>query len=127
MLLAEARGGHAVAPAEACGEVGGVAVAHPAHDIADGKITLGEQLRRGGHTPRDEFFVETALAELCIRSLQLTRRAAQRARHRGDRKVGMAVLARDDHPRKQVQPAALAKRPLTGIRPGCSWISHGNF
>ena len=86
-----------------------VAIADKAHDLADRQIALAQQLCRGGHTPRHQFFMEGVLAELRIGALKRSRGAAQHSRDRGQCEVAAAMLAGHDHPCQQVKAVSLAE------------------
>jgi hypothetical protein len=62
-----------------------------------------QQIRRRAHPPREQILTEGHLPELLISPLQLARGARQRTRHQRQREL-LAVMARDEHPRQQVQP-----------------------
>jgi hypothetical protein len=84
-----------------------LAVADEPRDVVHQERLPREQLHRGSHPPRREILLEGAGAELRVRPLELARRARQRARQVLERQRA-AVVARDEHAREQVQPAALA-------------------
>jgi hypothetical protein len=109
-LRAKARRRHAVAPAEHAREVRRLAVAHQPRHVAHGdRRLLGQQLRGHPHAPRLQVLLETRLAELRVGALQLARRARHGASHTAERQR-LAVVARDDHPREQVEPATAGQR-----------------
>ena len=92
----------------------GVAIANQPRHIADRDRLLGEQLARGGQAPRDEVLVEGLFSEERIRALQLARGARERAGDRLEREIP-TVVARNEHPRKEVEATALAQRGGTHI------------
>jgi hypothetical protein len=109
-LLAKARRRDAEAPAKDAREVRRLAVAdQPRHVAHRDRRLLSEQLRGDRHAPRQQVLAKARLAELPISALQLARRARHRARHRVQRQR-LAVVARHDHPRQQVQPASARQR-----------------
>jgi hypothetical protein len=109
-LLAKARRRHAEAPAKYAREVRRLAIAdQPRHVAHRDRRLLGKELRRDRHAPRHQVLVEARLAELRIRALQLARRARHGARHRVQCEW-LAVVARHDDPRQQVQPASARQR-----------------
>jgi hypothetical protein len=96
-LLAKARRRQAVALAKDAREVRRVAVADEPRDVAHrDRRLLGEQLRRGRHSPRVQVLVKAQVSELRIRALDLARRARHRARDLRERQPA-AVVTRDDH------------------------------
>ena len=106
--VAEARRGQAVAASERAREVRRLAVADQAGDVAHrDRPLLDQQLGRRRHPPGEQILLEGDLPELRIRALQLTGRAGQSAGHHGKRQLP-AIVARDNHAREQVQPAARA-------------------
>ncbi|HEY2571204.1 MAG TPA: hypothetical protein VGI27_07015 [Solirubrobacteraceae bacterium] len=109
-LLAKARRGHAEAPAKDARKVRRLAVAdEPRHVAHRDRRLLGQEPRRDRHASRLQVLVEARLAELRIRALQLARRARHGARNSAERER-LAVVARNDHPRQQVQPASARQR-----------------
>ena len=82
----------------------GLAVAHEPRHVGDGnRGLLAEQLRGDAHAPLEQILAEAAVSELGIGSLELSRRARERSRHRLQGQLA-AIVARDDHTRQQVQP-----------------------
>jgi hypothetical protein len=108
--LAKARRREAVAATKGAREVRRLAVADELRDVVHGdRRLLGQQLRRGGHAPREQILVKAHLAELRVRALHLTRRARHR---RGDRskRQAAAVVARHDDAREQVHALSAGER-----------------
>ena len=85
-----------------------MAVAHQPRHVRDRDRLPRQQLRGGHHAARAEVLLEGLVTELRVGALQLARRAGQGARQRLERQRA-AVVARDQHPRQQIQPASLAE------------------
>lgn len=82
-----------------------LAIADQTRDIRDGdRALLLQQIGSGGHSPREEVLAKRHLAELGVRALKLAGRARQGASHDIERELP-AVVARDQDPREQIQPA----------------------
>jgi hypothetical protein len=108
--LAKACGREAVTPAKRAREVRRLAIADEPCNVAHGdRRLLGQQARRGGHAPRPQVLLKADLAELRIGPLHLTRRARHRRGDGGERQPP-TIVARHDHAREQVQPAAAGDR-----------------
>lgn len=76
-------------------ELGGLAVADPVGDLADGEPASGEQLRRAFHADRRQMLAERRLPDLGVRALELASRGRHASSDVVEREVG-AVLGLDD-------------------------------
>jgi hypothetical protein len=85
-----------------------VAVADESRHVAHRQRLPREQLDRGRHPPRHEILAKREVPELRVRALELARRARERSRDglHGER---AAIVARDEHPREQIDPATFAE------------------
>lgn len=102
--LAKACGGEAVAPFERHGEMSALAVAHQTADVGHrDRGLIDQEIGRHAHPPREQILAEGPLAELRIGALELAGRARKRPGHQLQGQL-LAIVARDDHPRQQVQP-----------------------
>lgn len=102
--LAKACGGEAVAPFEHHSEVSPLSIANQtAHVGHRDRGLIDQEIRRHAHPPREQILAEGPLAELRIGALELAGRAGQRPGHQLQGQL-LAIVARDDHPRQQVQP-----------------------
>ena len=106
--IAKQGGREPVAAAKRAREVRARIAHQPPHVADRDRPLLAQQLRRDRHPPRVQVLLKR-IAELRIRALQLSRRGRQRLGDRRERKRA-TVVAGDDHPRQQIQPAAFAER-----------------
>src|SRR5437899_5010 len=94
-LPPEARGGTAVVAAERLGELGGLAVAHPAGHLPDRERALPQELERTTHPDLCQVGAEARLASLREGALKLAARGGQAPGHGVELEVAR-VLAPDD-------------------------------
>src|SRR5207302_5959199 len=94
-LPPEARGGTAVVAAERLGELGGLAVAHPAGHLPDRERALPQELERTAHPDLRQVGAEARLAGLRECALELAARGGQAPGHGVELEVAR-VLALDD-------------------------------
>jgi hypothetical protein len=109
--LAKARRRESIAAAKRPREVRRMAIADELGYVAyRERRLLGQQLGGRLHAPGEQILVKARLAELCVGTLDLARRACHRT---GDRREGQPapVVARHDHAREQIQLSAGLERP----------------
>jgi hypothetical protein len=113
-LLAKARRRQAEALAEHAREIRCLAVADEARDIAHrDRRLLGQELRCNRQPPREQVLLKCRVV-LRIRPLDLSLRARHGAGHLRERQT-LAVVARDDDAREQVEPSAGLERALLHV------------
>src|SRR3954453_12794051 len=81
--------------AERLGELGGLAVADPAGDLADGQALVGEQTGGALHAHPGEVLAEGRVADLRVGALQLTARRGDATRDDVDRELRRVLLVDD--------------------------------
>ena len=107
--LAKRRRGEPVMAPERLRELGGLAVADPVCDLADGEAAGGQELRRALHANRREVLAERRVADLGVRALKLASRRRDASSDVVERQVG-AVLGLDDGYGITKQARAVANR-----------------
>jgi hypothetical protein len=113
-LLAKARRRQAVALAKDAREVWRLAIADEARDIAyRNRRLLGQELRCDRQPTREQVLLKGRI-ELRIRPLDLSLRARHGASHLRERQA-LAVVARDDDTREQVEASAGLERALLHV------------
>jgi hypothetical protein len=112
---AEARRREAVATPERAREARALAIAHQSAHVGDSdRALLEQQLSRHAHPPCEQVLAEARVPALHVRALDLAGRARQGAREHLQGQL-LAVVARDDHTRQQVQPVTSRCRVVAHI------------